>query len=356
MNMQGDGDFLGQYIDALVALPGLTVERMRRDFDQGGKHFDAVIDVLQGERAAQLFVEIRANGYPRDVRAAADHLCSLTGGAQASYIPVVISFSISETSRDWLKSNEIGYWDSGGSLYLPLLPSIYLIDRPPPKGHPRLSVDLFHGRAEQVLHCMLLDPGRAWTIKDLAREAGVTPSTAHQTLLAMEKEWWIEKRGAGPATRRKLRDPSAVLDAWKQRYSLRRYAFHRFYRWSREGFDDQLKTVAECFKQIDRQYALTLSAGAAFVAPFVTAIPVVALIAPRDVELSSILPGAGYEPVDEGENLLVLTAPDDSPMMFRQQINDYWIASNIQLYLDLSSSPQRGKEQAEHLRQLRIGF
>jgi hypothetical protein len=101
---------------------------------------------------------------------------------------------------------------------------------------------------------------------------------------------------------------------------------------------------------------LTLSAGALLVAPFVTSIQNVALIASPFTGMTELLKEGGYSDVDDGGNVLILVTDDESPLLFRQHINDLWVASNIQLYLDLNAWPQRGKEQAEHLRQERIGF
>ncbi|MEX3960053.1 hypothetical protein [Trinickia sp. EG282A] len=42
--------------------------------------------------------------------------------------------------------------------------------------------------------------------------------------------------------------------------------------------------------------------------------------------------------------------------MFRQQDDGVWLASPVQVYLDLLRAEGRAKEMAEHLRKERIGF
>jgi len=42
--------------------------------------------------------------------------------------------------------------------------------------------------------------------------------------------------------------------------------------------------------------------------------------------------------------------------LFRQQVGGVWLASPIQVYLDLLRGEGRTKEMAEHLRRERLGF
>lgn len=101
---------------------------------------------------------------------------------------------------------------------------------------------------------------------------------------------------------------------------------------------------------------MTGAAAASLVAPFVTAVPVVQLWVPAKAAPDQVLHAAGGEPVTDGANVVLLQAKDDSPMAFREQSGDTWIANRFRLYLDLRGDPRRGKEQAAHLRQEVIGF
>ena len=72
--------------------------------------------------------------------------------------------------------------------------------------------------------------------------------------------------------------------------------------------------------------------------------------------LDAIAREAQLQPVDDGESVSLLMTDERSPLLFRRQVRDTWVASDIQLYLDLWAWPQRGKDQARHLRAERIGF
>ena len=51
-----------------------------------------------------------------------------------------------------------------------------------------------------------------------------------------------------------------------------------------------------------------------------------------------------------------LDAKSHGEFLFRERVGDAWLASPIQVYLDLLRGEGRGKEMAGHLRHERIGF
>jgi hypothetical protein len=51
-------------------------------------------------------------------------------------------------------------------------------------------------------------------VHEIAERAGVSPATASETLIAVERREWVEVRGAGPSKERRLNNPRALLDAW----------------------------------------------------------------------------------------------------------------------------------------------
>jgi hypothetical protein len=64
----------------------------------------------------------------------------------------------------------------------------------------------------------------------------------------------------------------------------------------------------------------------------------------------------GARPVNEGANLAIIEAKSLGELLFREQVGSIWLASPIQVYLDLLGGEGRAKEMAEHLRKERIGF
>ncbi len=349
-------DLLDELQAAFANLPGLEIESAKHDVRLANRHFDLLLTVkIKGQNAA-LVIEAKSSGYPRDVMSAAWQLAALQDQTWPHpLIPIVAAPSISESSRSILRDDRIGYWDSGGSLYLELPWALYWTDRPVPRIGGRKHIDIFRGNATQVLHAMLVQPERQWHVQDLAASAEVSKSTAHQVLVNLEEQLWVEKRGKGPQTVRRLIEPGALLDAWAERHRLDEYQQSRFHRWTRHP-TDLVRSIAQACERLDSDYALTLASGAQFVAPYATDPGRLTLLVPESLPLADFSSAAELKPVDEGENVVLFRTKQATPLMFRQRANDFWIASDIQLYLDLWAWPQRGKEQAQHLRQEQIGF
>lgn len=75
-------------------------------------------------RAIDIVMEKRLKGYPRDTTVAIEHLQELDNVRSSKQrIPMFIAPAISKSSRSLLQERGIGYWDSGGSLHLPICPS-----------------------------------------------------------------------------------------------------------------------------------------------------------------------------------------------------------------------------------------
>ena len=60
--------------------------------------------------------------------------------------------------------------------------------------------------------------------------------------------------------------------------------------------------------------------------------------------------------VDQGANLAVIEVKSSGELLFRELVDGTWLASPVQVYLDLMRSEGRAREMAKHLRQERIGF
>ena len=60
--------------------------------------------------------------------------------------------------------------------------------------------------------------------------------------------------------------------------------------------------------------------------------------------------------VNEGVNLVIIEAKSPGDLLFRERVGGIWLASPVQVYLDLLRGEGRSKEMAGHLRKERIGF
>jgi len=255
-----------------------------------------------------------------------------------------------------LREERVGYYDSGGSLFLPA-DGIYLyIDKPPAKILSKSMRSLFSGRRAQVLHALLIGHKEWFKVGALAERALVSMGTASQVLTELERLDWVVARGQGPAKERQLREPAALLDAWIKQLSVTRPAPMRRFFVPSGGGDGLVEKVGHVFAEQNLEYAITHEAAGQRYAPFLSSVAQTRSWVLNSPEVERALADLGARAVSEGSNLAVLEAKSPGELLFREQVNGVWLASPIQAYLDLVGSEGRGKEMAEHLRRERIGF
>ena len=123
-----------QLLDSLRELPDVRAELAQWQPDvQAAGRADAKIDLHVAGKSIVLMVETKKTVYPRDVRQALWQLKSLQHGYYADVQHLLIAESLSPGAKELLRAERIGYFDSGGSLYLPAAGAYVYIDKPVPK-------------------------------------------------------------------------------------------------------------------------------------------------------------------------------------------------------------------------------
>jgi hypothetical protein len=124
--------------------------------------------------------------YPRDVR---QMLWQLRDARNAyahehkgNVMPLVAAESISEGARDVLQAENVGFFDMGGSLFVPAKGAYLYIDRPVPKTIEKSVRSLFIGKRSQVLHALLMKREEWLGVTELSHLAEVSPATASEIL------------------------------------------------------------------------------------------------------------------------------------------------------------------------------
>jgi len=352
---------IGRFVDALQELPEVTAEldptapgSLR---DRG---YDARVNLHVAGQSFVLLVEAKKAVFPRDVRQMIWQLHEASHAQRnrqgRAPLTLLIAESISPGAKELLRSERVGYYDSGGSLFLPA-PGAYLyIDKPPSKTFAKSIRTLFSGRRAQVLHTLLVRQRDWFGVTDLAREAQVSPATASQVLTELERFDWLSSRGQGPGKERHLREPSALLDAWsKQLVTTRLPTLPRYYVAGTKA-DALVQRLADVFEVRDVQYALTHEVAAQQYAPFLSHVSQVRVRVLIGADVHAAMDDLNARPVAEGANLVIIEAKSPGDLLFRERVSDVWLANPIQIYLDLLRGEGRAKEMAEHFRKERIGF
>ncbi len=357
-----DEQLLDGFLNALRGLPDVQAALSEVPRLYGGhRGYDAQADIWAGEQPATLLIELKKTLYPRDVRQVLWQLRDFAGqrsqsGEGQQTVPVLVARSISPGAKDLLKDEQVGYYDSGGSLFLPAGNVYVYVDKPPPKSLSKTIRSLFSGRRAQVLHAVLMRHGDWFRVKEIAEQAQVSPATSSQALTELERLDWVVSRGKGPGKERQLQEPGTLLDAWaKQLMVMRPPAMRRYFVPSVrvEGLVEKFAKACAAHKA---EYAITHEAAGQRYAPFLSNYSQVRCRLLAEPAAGEVIGALDARLVDQGANLEIIDVNSTGELLFRQRMKGTWLASPVQVYLDLMRSQGRAKELAQHLRQTRIGF
>lgn len=320
---------------------------------QTGFRPDAVIDLKHEGSSYRLVIEAKRSLFPRDAREAIWQLRNYlahfdVGGGPA--VPVLMAEGISPGARQLLRDERVGYFDASGSLFIPASGLYVRVDRPASRKQARSLNNLFAGRRAQALHAVWLC-GRDWFgVHQIAERAGVSPATASETLIGIERREWVEVRGAGPSKERRLINPRALLDAWASyQASVKPKAVRHFYVRSTTPPDLQRRIDHACEAHGVPYEFSGITAGQIH-APYLSSISQVFCRIPTRASMNAMLDSIDARPVRDGWNLGVHEVTSDIELRFRERIDGLWIAGPLQTYLDLLQAGGRAKELAQHLR------
>jgi len=347
---------IASFVDALRELPEVEADLAPTGKSRGCGCV-AQVDLHVAGQSFVLPVETRKSVFPRDARQAIWQLRAASHARQGSQpLPLLVAESISPGAKELLRSERVGYYDSGGSLYLPAPGAYFYIDKPPPKSLVKPVRALFSGRRAQVLHTLLVQHQGWFGVTELARQAMVSPATASQVFTELDRFDWLEARGQGPGKERHLREPAAMLDAWAGQLAAARAQPLRRYYVPGANADTLMAQIGQVFGAHAVPYAISHEAAAQRYAPFLSSISQVRVRvlmgAPADAAMGEL----GARAVSEGANLGVIEARSPGELLFCEQADGLWLASPIQIYLDLLRGEGRSREMAEHFRKERIGF
>lgn len=339
---------------SLQALPGAHAELgVRSPPTPADAWVDAMIELNLAGKSIVLLVEAKKAVYPRDVR---QLLWQFKARYRPDVQPLLVAESLSPGAKELLRAEHIGYYDSGGSLFLPAPGAYVFVDMPPPKAIEKSVRSLFSGQRARVLHALLMHHQNWFGVTDLAALAQVSPSTASEVVSELERFEWLASRGQGPKKERHLLAPGALLDAWaKQIASQRAPALHRYYVPGLKS-DALLEKLGEVLDAHQVGYAVSFEAAAQRYTPFLSGISQVRTWLRPSPGADAAMRDLDARAVDEGANLIVIETKSGAELLFREQAGGVWLASPVQVYLDLLRGEGRAKEMADHLRRERLGF
>jgi hypothetical protein len=137
-------------------------------------------------------------------------------------VPVVLSPFISRAAQTQLENQGLSYWDPTGNLLLQSRNPFMWIKQEGSAKDPNpdakaTALQSLKGRSASEVIVRLLSDGRAATVRDLAREAGVGLGTASRVISLLRNEDFLEPTGGGPIV---VTDPVRLARRWAEDYSF----------------------------------------------------------------------------------------------------------------------------------------
>jgi len=175
-------------------------------------------------------------------------------------------------------------------------------------------------------------------------------------LTELEKFDWVVSRGQGPGKERHLQQPGALLDAWVNHLAVMRSLPLRRYFVPSAHVEGLVEKFAEVCAASKVEYAITHEAAGQRYAPFPSTVSQMRRRLLGGPAADRALGALDARFVDQGANLAIIEVTSPGELLFREFVNGIWLASAVQVYLDLMRSEGRAKEMATHLRRERIGF
>lgn len=326
-------------LEIVRSVPGL--EKARRE--------DALLDLGRGRTVV---VEGKSRVRTPDAWAAIER-------AKESKRPlVVVAEETTADARALLKEHGVGVIDAAGNAHLSLPQLIVHVEaskRGKRRRQGRGVERRLAGRAGVVAQALLLNPGRVWSVAELADAAGVSRSLVSYVLTRLEELEFVESQGSGPNKTRRLTKPTELLDLWVEEaadHGVRRLSCYRFAQRPAKLVDQ----LSVALRDQGVRHAVSGTAAANRLAPFLTSVPLATVWVAGEHPLEEVAQLIEAEPVERGANLVLMRARDDTPLAFSARDGDVDLANVFRIYLDARRDPQRGAEQAEHLRREVIGL
>ncbi len=316
---------------------------------------DGLLEIETPYKKLMVYVEVKRDVYPRDVR---DAVWSLKKYIRYHDHPheavgMLAAGSLSPGAREELKAENIAFFDLGGCLHLMHETWLISINKPSKRlkkySH---SVDLFTDARGSVVHALLMHANAWITGAELAEQAETSPYTCSVVLQELTLREWVESSGGGPSKRRMLIRPEKLLDAWAEQWQERKEKQTKWYTFV-ENPKNMLSQLAHRIDRarVDFPWAFTGAAAANVVAPLLTSTDGAEIIVPKGYaeRMAHML---GLKPVSKGANVtLIEREPASLLYRYRHPEHPAIFASAYILYLDLLDGRGRNKELAEHLKQ-----
>jgi hypothetical protein len=208
----------------------------------------------------------------------------------------------------------------------------------------------------RVIQHLLVNPKREWFVTELAHEANCAAGQAQNMLRRLENEGLVATVGKLKERRRKVNDPTALLDFLVEVPAARRVRERiRIYVYGRD-VEAVVRRIMIAGVGQEPLFAVTGTAAAAILGvPVTTAVNNITVRVNPDRDLIEVANRLQGKEVDAGSNVTLMRDVGQLGIHGMNPDQPLPIAGDIRIYLDMLVE-RRGEDAAALFREHRIGF
>lgn len=260
-------------------------------------------------------------------------------------VPIVVSNYLSPQKREFCKNEGINYLDLSGNVLFQYGDALYIERVGFPNRFPyiRKGRSPFADKASLIVRAML-EEKKMWGVRELADKIRLDAGYVSRMFKELEKLNYLAQINS----RWNLRNKESILEDWIHYYDYKKNREVKYFCLAKRP-----EEIIEKLKKLNIpekiNYALGFHAGAFLISPY-SVFNEVHIYLSDEEDMDFFIKKLSLKPVDQGANLIFLFPfYKNSAFYGKQKVKNLWVASDIQLYLDLYKYPLRGMEQAGHL-------
>ena len=262
-------------------------------------------------------------------------------------IPIIAVPFMGEVGKKLCRSASMSWVDLAGNANLrgPGL-HIRIEGRPDRNRKPGRPANVFAPKSARVTRRLLLDPTRTFRQRELAHVTTLGEGFVSRIVRQLETDGFIRRIGTEGALG--VKNPSLLLEAWREAYAFNRHHIVRGHIPTRSpqnllgSLSESLRerSIAHAVTGLASSWQHTRFAGFRVVTVYVQDLP----------SLSSL----NFRPEERGANVWLIVPDDQGVFDGAVDIEGIRCVSAVQTYLDLLAMPERSQEAADELRQKQL--
>ncbi len=316
------------------------VANVRYDVRFGTHEVDAVVKSGSHEFA----IEWKASGSLGHIFRAIHQIRGMAGDLPDSMIPLLVVPFMGESARVYCDEIGVAWLDLSGNARI-VAPGIYVhaIGHDNKFRRPGRPESAFGPRGSRVARWLLMNPGQAIRQRALASYTGLDEGYVSRVVGRLIGMGLLERNDLGIH----VTDSNRLLDVWNEEYRFDGHTVTRGHISVGPG-ESVIQNAAHALSQSDVRYAATGLTAAWYWTRYTSyRLSTVYLSETPSTELLGALE---FREEPRGSNTWLVVPQDQGVFDGVSEINGILCVHPVQVYLDLTSHPERAREAAEEIR------